>query len=267
MTSLEVMICTYGAAGIRRVAGHSHPRVEGVRYLVGWQMPEGEEDADVPEALLRDDFIILRHASSGLSKNRNYLLTRATAPLLLVSDDDVDYTAEGLRGIIDAFDRYPHCDLLTFRYETSLPWKTYPAEARPIWQRLRRYYPNSIEIAFRREAVQGRIAFDERFGIKALFPAGEEDIFIEDCRRAGLKGSFIPFTICRHEGSTTFEREENLDRYIPVKAAVNVRIFPYSWPFRMIIHTLREARRRHSLRFVPHYVNLWLGGVKNYRSL
>lgn len=134
MTSLEVMICTYGVAGIRRVAAHSHPRVEGVRYLVGWQMPKGEVDAEVPEALLRDDFIILRHASSGLSKNRNYILARATAPLLLVSDDDVDYTTEGLCGIIESFARYPHCDLLTFRYETAHQWKTYPAEPRSIWR-------------------------------------------------------------------------------------------------------------------------------------
>lgn len=58
MASLEVMICTYGAAGICRVAEHSHPHVEAVRYLVGWQMPQGEEAPEVPPELMRDDFTI-----------------------------------------------------------------------------------------------------------------------------------------------------------------------------------------------------------------
>ncbi len=267
MASLEVMICTYGAAGICRVAEHSHPHVEGVRYLVGWQMPQGEEAPEVPPELMRDDFTIYRHESAGLSKNRNYILSRASAPILLFSDDDVDYTADGLKGVIDAFDSHPDCDLLTFRYDTDVPWKKYLAEERSIWSGIRRYYPICIEIAFRREAVQERIALDERFGVKAPVPAGEEDVFIEDCRRAGLRGRFVPLTICRHAGSSTFEREDGLERHIPVKAAVNARIFTYTWPLRMLLHSFRDARSRRTLRFMPRYVKLWLDGVKKFRRL
>ena len=267
MARLEVMICTYGAAGIRRVAEHAHPRTEGVRYLVGWQMPQGEEDAEVPPELMRDDFTIYRHESAGSSKNRNYLLSRAEAPLLLFSDDDLDYTSEGLRGVISAFDSHPDCNLLTFRYDTDVPWKKFPSEERPIWRGLRRYYPVCIEIAFRREAVQGHVALDERFGLNTPIIGGEEDVFIEDCRRAGLKGRFIPHTVCRHAGSSTFEREEGLDRHIPMKAAVNTRIFTYTWLLRMLLHSFRDARSRRTLRFLPRYVKLWLDGVKKFRRL
>lgn len=267
MASLEVMICTYGAAGIRRVAGHSHPHVKGVRYLVGWQMPQGEEAAEVPPELMRDDFTIYRHESAGSSKNRNYILSIASAPILLFSDDDLDYTSEGLKGVIDAFDSHPDCDLLTFRYDTDVPWKKFPPKERPIWGGIRRYYPISFEIAFRRESVQGRVALDERFGLNTPIPGGEEDVFIEDCRRAGLKGMFIPHTVCRHAGNTTFERENGLDRYIPMKAAVNARIFTYTWPLRMLLHSFRDARSRRTLRFLPRYVKLWLEGVKKFRRL
>ena len=31
---LQVMICTYGQEGLKRVAASSHPKVEGVEYLV-----------------------------------------------------------------------------------------------------------------------------------------------------------------------------------------------------------------------------------------
>lgn len=52
---LQVLVCTLGAEGIRRVCASSHPEVDGVRYLVSWQQPDGH--VDVPEEIKkRNDF-------------------------------------------------------------------------------------------------------------------------------------------------------------------------------------------------------------------
>ena len=39
--TLDVMIVTIGADGIKRVAAMNLPEVEEVRYIVSWQMPDG----------------------------------------------------------------------------------------------------------------------------------------------------------------------------------------------------------------------------------
>lgn len=64
MTRLQVMICTFGKEGIARVTASSHPIVDGVEYLVGWQLPDG--DAEIPMELIeRPDFHIFKEKSRG----------------------------------------------------------------------------------------------------------------------------------------------------------------------------------------------------------
>ena len=111
---LQVLICTLGGEGIRRVAAACHPQVCQVEYLVSWQLPEG--DLPVPEALQRPDFRIIKSDTRGLSRNRNAAIEAASAPLCLISDDDVIYNADNLQGIIRHFDENPEEDILTFRY-------------------------------------------------------------------------------------------------------------------------------------------------------
>ena len=238
--TLQVMICTYGREGLARVAASLHPRVEGVEYLVSLQEDPDGEECRVPEELDREDFRIFSHISKGLSVNRNVAISKATAPLLLISDDDVDYTEEGLLAVIDAFNKYAEADLITFRYDTMNKKKKYPAKVYDISVREKEHFISSIEIAFRRKSVQGKIWFNENFGIGAIFPSGEEDIFIRDCLDAGRKGIFLPVTIARHDGMTTSGRNLMLPSRPQTKGAVFLRLYPQQWPLRMIAHAIRE---------------------------
>ena len=67
MVKLQVLICTIGAEGIGRVVESSRPEVEGVEYIVSWQLPDG--DMDVPEALaVRDDIKVCKVNNRGGSR-------------------------------------------------------------------------------------------------------------------------------------------------------------------------------------------------------
>ena len=237
---LQVMICTYGREGLERVAAGAHPPVEGVEYLVSCQEYPGSGAYPIPKALLRDDFRIITTDTKGLSVNRNIALANATASLLLISDDDVDYTAEGLHAVIDAFSRHPDTDIMTFRYVSASHVKSYPTHTCSLSDQVKKCFMTSFEIAFRRKSVQGRIWFNENFGIGATFPFGEEDIFLRDCLDAGLKGIFEPVTIARHDGHTTSGRNLMLPTRPMTKGADFIRLHPYDWPLRMITHTIRE---------------------------
>ena len=255
---LQVLICTLGDEGIRRVAAACHPQVCQVEYLVSWQLPEG--DLPVPEALQRPDFRIVKSYTRGLSRNRNAAIEAASAPLCLISDDDVIYNADNLQGIIRHFDENPETDILTFRYASASEAKTYPDRPFPLDSPPKGYYASSIEIAFRRDSVAGKIRFNENFGIGARFIAGEEDIFIYDALRAGLSGRYIPFDIARHDDLSTSARLYADPALITAKGAVFTHIHPASWPLRMLVHALRNIKNNNGISTF-RYLKSWLNGA------
>lgn len=263
---LQVLICTYGPDGIKRTASASHPSVDGVEYLVSWQT---DGDYPVPEALDRKDFRIIATPTKGLSVNRNIALSRATAPLLLISDDDVDYTAENLSTVLKAFQSHEDMDILAFRHVSASHSKHYPLNTCDLANPEKGYFVTSFEIAFRRLRVQGKVWFNENFGIGAIFPSGEEDIFLRDCFDRGLKGLFIPQTIARHDGTTTSQRNLMLPSRPQTKGAVLLRMHPRQWPLRMLVHALREIPlwRKGLVPSPLAFCREWLKGVGMARRM
>lgn len=265
MKKLQVMICTFGPEGIERVANAHHPVMDDVEYIVGWQLPDG--DCDIPESLkARHDFKIYKTDSKGLSKNRNFILSKATAPLLLVSDDDADYYENCLREVIHSFEKNPDLGLITFKYDSYPQQKNYPEKSFSLSNPPKGYYISSLDIAFRRELIQGRIFFNENFGVGATFISGEEEIFCHDCLKSGIKGAFVPVSICRHDASTTSSRHKNSPEFIRTKGAVISKLHPKSWPLKLITHLIRNQHTENSLSTVT-YLKEWIKGVRLCRTL
>lgn len=255
---LQVLICTMGAEGIRRVADAGHPRLDGVEYLVCWQLPDA--DYPVPAELMREDFTILKHASRGLSRNRNFALASASAPYCLIADDDVVYNPQQLPEIIAVFDRDPQLAVATFEYSGS-DAKHYPDRRFDLRRAPKGYYVSSIEIAFRHKPiVDADIRFNENFGIGARFPSGEEDIWLHDALKNGLKGEFFPIVIANHNGISTGVRSEGSKQAIVTKGAVFRHTHRFSWPLRMLAHAWRNLLSDNSISTFP-YLKLWLNGA------
>ena len=58
------------------------------------------------------------------------------------------------------------------------------------------YVVSAIEMVCRRETIQRTIRFDERFGLGTKFlTCGEEEIWMEDARRNGLRMKYFPIKI------------------------------------------------------------------------
>lgn len=255
---LQVLICTLGEAGIQRVAKGVHPRVPGVEYLVSLQLPDG--DVAIPDELLRPDFKIIKNTTRGLSRNRNLSIAAATAPYCLISDDDLDYSADSLEKVIDIFDKNPGLDIATFRYSGD-DAKHYPDLSFNLVKPPRGYYVTSFEIGFRQESIlRSEIKFNENFGIGAKFPAGEEDIWIHDLLKRKLKGEFFPITIAHHPGETTGTRRALDPDIIRTKGAVFVHTHPLTWPLRMLTHAIRYRKKHHNINMI-NYCKLWVNGV------
>lgn len=266
---MQVLICTFGAEGIERIAKAQHPIVEGVEYLISWQLPDG--DIEVPAALSRPDFVIIKNHTRGLSSNRNIALQAASAPICLISDDDVYYTEEGLKTVINGFSNNPQADIITFQFSCDKDIKFYPEKSFSLTRPPKGYYASSIEIAFRRrKVIDNGVCFNENFGIGGKFMAGEENIFLHDLLRAGLTGIFIPSVIAHHPSLSTSSRHDCNPEYIRTKGAVFTHIHPLTWPLRMLAHAVRH-KPAESNGFTPvsrlRYMQLWLQGAKQAGKL
>ncbi len=256
--TLDILICTIGKEGIERIAARPHPCMTGVRYIVSWEQPDGEYA--LPESLNRDDFMISVIRNSGLSNNRNNALAVSSAPFLLISDDDVEYTREYLRNVLESIENNPGYDIIAFRYDSRESPKRFPDHSFDLRRMPKGYYVTSFEIALRRESVvRSGILFDTAFGLGAEYPAGEETLFIHKLLKAGMKGIYMPLPCCRHDGLTTGARPATRE-FIRAKGALFTELFPLSWPLRLITHTLRNMREADGLK-TPAYLRSWLSGA------
>lgn len=265
MTKLQVLIVAYGRKGIQSVARLPHPRVDGVEYIVSWQY--ADDDPVIPAELKeREDFIILPTPTRGVARNRNLTLDAATAPIVLESDDDVFYTEQQLLDVIRAFEDNPEADYINFRYHSDdNPIQRYDIEFDLKNPPRGWYIGGAFEMAFRLEPIRrNNIRFNELFGIGSEFPAGEEDLFINDVVRAGLKAIHLPVTIVTHPGTTTSMRMEYTDSFIRTKGAVFLYLHPRTWPLRMLSHAWRCSK---SPSFQLRYIRSWIRGVRDLRKI
>ena len=199
---LEILICTIDD-GINRVAEMLMPRREDVGYLVSWQLRDAR-DAQLPESLERDDVRVVRLEGRGLSRNRNHAIDNAQGDICLIADDDLKYYAYNLGRVIECFEHNQQLDFATFRYDSAADKKIYPSQEFDLKRFPKGYYVTSFELAFRRTSVQGRLRFDEHFGLGAeVLKAGEENVFVHDALVMGLRGRFFPITIAIHNHPTT----------------------------------------------------------------
>ena len=142
----------------------------------------------------------------GLSRSRNMAIEKADADICILCDNDVEYMPDYEKSITDGFMKHPDADLIVFyikRKEKPVP--NYPKAKRMGYLSVLKIF--SPEVAFRRESIRG-ISFDERFGAgSGRYIMGEENIFLYDCLKKGLKIYYEPVMIAklREEESTWFK--------------------------------------------------------------
>lgn len=260
---MQVLICTYGNAGIKRVVDAAHPMLEGVEWLVSWQNPDGMA---VPPELKRPDMTVVSHDSRGLSRNRNVALRHATHSEVIISDDDVTYSHEQLKKLLETFKEHPELDFFTFRYSTpdGKNGKIYPRGDFDLAHPKHGYYVSSIELALRRESVlRSGVWFDQRFGLGGeLFVAGEEGVLVYQLLHNGLRGRFFDCTLCTHHGGVaTGERADIAEQLAEASAAYHYLANHGTWRLRMLLYAMRQ----HSLS--KHvFSQAWRRGIKKVKQ-
>lgn len=265
--TLQLLICTYND-GIKQLPAMLLPPLAGVSYLVSWQQAAGYVPCAPPQELDRDDVSVFPLEGLGLSRNRNNCLLHATGDVCLICDDDCRYTPEGLAAVVKAFEAYPEVDIMTFKLFNRAEPKTYPRYSFDLrdMTKVKNYFITSVEIAFRRVAVQNKLLFDERFGLgSGVFHAGEEAMFIDEALRLGLSCFFFPIEVVEQIGCTTTTTRLLDEKVLMANGAVLYMTYRPTMFLRALLVAWRLKRGHH----VPFLYGLRsiLKGIVKMRQL
>lgn len=157
----------------------------------------------------------------GLSRSRNKLIENALGDICIIADDDVEYLPNYLKIIEDSYKKLPDADFIIFRF-THEKGK----ETRTRFSKITRVNMSniskfaSVEITFKRESVlQAQLSFNNEIGLGTEFPSGEENAFLADALRAGLKIYHVPQTICFAVEEHSLNKNEDVKEYLITKGA------------------------------------------------
>ncbi len=217
--TLQVLVACY-ARRLEEMRPGQLPPVPGVEYIISCQNPDNLDLGAAAARMRRRDVKVFFNPGRGLSNNRNSSLALASAPYVLIGDDDLYYRGEGLEDIIKAFDADPGLDVVTARCKTPDAGQ-YPASGHDLRTPFPFYQPCSVEIALRRQAWRASgVKFSPLLGVNAPYlGAGEEDVFFHKLLKKVRGARFVDTVLCEHPGSTTGPREAATPRVLRSKGA------------------------------------------------
>lgn len=201
----------------------------------------------------------------GLSRSRNHALELTDADIALISDDDIHYLPSIEETITTAFKTHPEADIITFQIETpeGKPFRNYATE--PFWHTKKSILSVcSVEIAMRVESIRNKdLTFDEQFGLGTDFPSGEENIFLTDALKKGLKILYIPQPIVIHPLESSGSSYDIL-AVTQAKGALFYRIFGIlAYPISIVF---AYKKYTHSSHTFWEFIKIMFEGIKHYRS-
>ena len=153
----------------------------------------------------------LTNRGRNLSAARNVIIEHAGSDVLMLMDDDARMPASSVERVTRAFSRHADAAALTFMVDWIGQGRRRPYPAREIQRTTVRALTSvaSIEVAISLPTLrQTGIRFDERFGLGAPFPTGEELVLLADVLRAGGRILFVREIIASHPAQTAGARRD-----------------------------------------------------------
>lgn len=128
----------------------------------------------------------------GLSNSRNMAIKYATADVCMIADDDQLFDNNIDDRVLAEYAMQPNSDILVFGARYKKKQISDHIKELGFIDLLR---VSSVQITFKRESILNKIQFDTKLGAGTPNGAGEENKFLLDCRRKGLKINFTPQTL------------------------------------------------------------------------
>ena len=171
------------------------------KLLIGHQCSTNltEECKDFIETLrLNDGIKYFPLSTSGVARNRNFLIRQATSDYIVFCDDDIIYKDLALKKIIEIM-KHDDIDLVSGITLTSENKKIKHYSSTRVFHSKRTILRvGTVEVVVRRNALNENTWFPEDMGAGEKFPICDEPVFLSKCLDCGLKMIYLPIEICFH---------------------------------------------------------------------
>lgn len=202
--------------------------------------------------------------NTGLSSSRNMAIDNANGDICLIADDDLEYFKDYKKIIINQFNENPKVDVIAFQVEgIEKQFKNYASKAYNV-NYLNMMKISSVEIAFKLQSIKNAgIIFDELFGSGSVFSMGEENIFLLECIKKGLKIKYVPIKIARlHIGDSSWFKGFNEKYFIDRGAIFTAMSIRWSY-----LYIIQFALRKYNIysnetTFIQAITNMLKGRKK-----
>lgn len=150
----------------------------------------------------------LNFAECGVGLNRNNTLMRATGDVCLFADDDMVYVEKYNEIVEKTFNENPQADVILFNLVEKVPHRYVIKKVHRVWfHNYLRYGTARIAIRLKKVRENG-IYFNQCFGGGTEHCHGEDNLFLTDCLKKGLKMYAVPVYIAE----LTEERESTWNK-------------------------------------------------------
>lgn len=176
----------------------------------------------------------------GLSKSRNDAIYNARNEICLLADDDMYYYDNIDKTIMEVVTKYPQISVFIFNIENI----NYKHSNFKLLNKYNLLKTSSVQIVFRKKDIIDKgIVFNENFGTgSSKYLSGEENIFLIECFKKGLKIMSAPIEIGRltKGNSSWFKGFDN--SYFYDKGALFKVLFGKKGYIMMLIFILRKYK-------------------------
>ena len=130
---------------------------------------------------------MLTTETRGVGINRNMTLQYAQGDICLFADDDVTYCDDMEQKVLAEFDAHPDADVMIFHLDAGEKRKQVSYPKTKKCNRFTRMPWGAVRVAFRRTSWQkANVWFTTLFGGGAIFPSGEDSMWLTEAKRKGL---------------------------------------------------------------------------------
>ena len=195
------------------------------------------------ENIVEGNHRLYSYQERGLSRSRNKAIKHSRGDICTISDDDIRYEDNYEQIIEEGYKKYPDADVIAFYLDNVDKNINRPRRKEGRINFIKSMQIKSSQITFKRKSIiDKKISFKERFGTGSELYMGEENIFLSDCLKAGLKIYYIPITIATtQENNSSWFKGYN-EYYFNVKGAVFYEMSKKLYPFLILQFAIRKTK-------------------------
>lgn len=207
---------------------------------------------------------------SGLSRSRNLAMKNATADICVVADDDVIFLNDYEDIITKSYKKYPEADIIAFQVERignkgrsknfsdKTKWINYVSSMKI----------SSVEITFKRKSIiDNDLQFNVNLGAGEQFYNGEENVFLYDALKKGLRILYLPIKIAAVDISESSWFEGYTDRYFQSAGAKFYNMSHIYYHLLIMQFALRKYKLYKNDMKLHVAIKEMYKGVKQYKML